>query len=41
MATDGVPPFPELLSQGLVLVNQGLGFEILEPLMHEIKSIVN
>jgi hypothetical protein len=41
MAPDGVPPFSEFLCQGLMFMDQGLGFEILKPLMHKIEGVVD
>lgn len=41
MAANGMPPLPEFLSQGMMLVDEGLRFEILQSLMHQIKGGVN
>jgi len=39
--TRGVTPFPELLRQGAVFLHQGLGFEILQALVHKIQGVVD
>jgi hypothetical protein len=41
MATDRMPPLPEFLSQGVMLLDQSLRFKILKPLMHKIQRIVD
>jgi hypothetical protein len=38
---NGVAPFSEFFRQGLVFMDQGLGFEILKPLMHKIEGVVD
>jgi hypothetical protein len=34
-------PLPELFGQGVMLMMQGSGFEILQALVHKIESVVN
>ena len=34
-------PFPEFFRQGMVLMNQGLRFKILQPLMHQVEGVVD
>ena len=41
MAPDGMSPFSEFFCQGLVFMDQGLGFQILKPLMHQIEGVVD
>ncbi len=41
MAIGWMAPLPELLRQGMMLADQGPGLQILEPLMHQIKGVVN
>ena len=41
MTTDGMAPLPEFLRQGLMLVHLGIGLQILQPLVHKIKGVVD
>jgi hypothetical protein len=33
-------PFPEFLSQSALLAGQGLGLQILKPLVHQVQGVV-
>ena len=41
MTTDGMAPLSKFLSQGLMLMHLGVGLEVLQPLVHEIKGVVD
>jgi hypothetical protein len=41
MAAYRMAPFPEFLSQGVLLSGQRLGLQVLEPLVHQVKGVVN
>ena len=40
MAANGIAPFPEFLSQGALLAGQGLGLQVLEPLVNQVQGVV-
>ena len=41
VAADGMAPFPEFLGESPVLLDQSLGFEILQALMDKIQGVVD
>jgi hypothetical protein len=41
MTTDGMAPLSEFLRQGLVIMHLGVGLQILQALMHKIKSVID
>jgi hypothetical protein len=40
VAANGIAPFPEFLSQGALLAGQGLGLQVLEPLVNQVQGVV-
>jgi hypothetical protein len=41
VTTYGVAPFAKFLGQGVLLAGQGLGLQVLEPLVHQVQGVVN
>ncbi|MEB3194507.1 MAG: hypothetical protein VKO19_05230 [Cyanobacteriota bacterium] len=41
MTANRVAPLTEFLREGLMLLHLGVGFQILQPLVHKIKSVVD
>jgi hypothetical protein len=40
MAANGMAPFAEFLGQGVLFAGQGLGLQVLEPMVHQVQGVV-